>query len=84
MKFADIHFAKDNPLRFFMMERGAEAIECKCGGFAPRVKCTPAEVKDYDYCGWAASRGGECCSRAFVCKVCKTRYAGSAQAPDMG
>lgn len=83
MKLSDIRFDKDNPNRFFSMERGADSMECRCGGYAERVKCTPAEIKDYDWCGWGDIRGGECCARAFVCKVCKTRYVGGAQAPGM-
>ena len=58
--------------------RGAEGIECECGGYAKRVDCTPAEIEKYG-CG----RSYECCSRAFVCALCKTRILMTADAPDL-
>lgn len=63
------------------IERETEAIECECGGYCERVDCTEEECAKYG-CG-RDSPGGECCARAFVCKVCGKRYAASAPAPDM-
>ena len=59
------------------LERRTEAIKCECGGYAERVKCTPEEIKQYN-CG----RTYECCSRAFVCCMCGTRWVGAAEAPE--
>lgn len=57
--------------------RNAEGIPCSCGGYAESVDVTAEEEKAHG-CG----RKG-CCSRAFVCKVCKTRWVGQAEAPEM-
>lgn len=59
-------------------ERDLQAIKCKCGGYAERVKCTPEEIKKWN-CGWPY----ECCARAFVCCVCGERIVGKAEAPEM-
>ena len=58
--------------------RDVESIPCPCGGFADRVKCTPEEIKEHN-CG----RSYECCSRAFVCRICKKRLIGQAFAPEV-
>ena len=60
------------------LDREDKAINCPCGGYAERVKCTPAEIEE-----WGCGRRYECCARAFVCVICKTRYVGCAPAPDM-
>lgn len=60
------------------LDRGAEAVKCPCGGYAERVESTQLEKEKYG-CG----RVFDCCSRAFVCCVCKTRLVGSAVAPEM-
>lgn len=60
------------------VRRDADATPCECGGYADRVDCTKEEIKEYG-CG----RSYECCSRAFVCRLCKTRLLGKADAPDM-
>jgi hypothetical protein len=57
--------------------RDAEGVPCACGGYADRADCTDEERKQYG-CG----RPFECCARAFVCRICKTRIVGSAEAPD--
>jgi hypothetical protein len=55
-----------------------DTINCTCGAKAERVKTTDEEQKKYNYCGHHHS----CCDRAFVCPICKTRWVGSAEAPD--
>lgn len=60
------------------IDRYADSIPCECGGYADRVKCTKEEIEKYG-CG----RSYECCSRAFVCRVCKQRILGQAYAPEM-
>lgn len=60
------------------VERGQEAIPCSCGGYCDRVSQTEEEIAQYG-CG----RWGGCCAVAFVCRICKTRYAGHEPAPDM-
>lgn len=57
--------------------RRAPGIRCACGGFASRVDPTTDEDKEHG-CG----RSG-CCTRAYVCGLCQTRYAGAAEAPEM-
>jgi hypothetical protein len=57
--------------------RDTDGIPCTCGGYAAQVAVTPEEEKAHG-CG----RPG-CCARAFVCKLCKTRLVGSAEAPEM-
>ena len=59
------------------IDRGLDGIECTCGGYAKQVDCTLEEEAKYG-CGHI-----QCCSRAFVCRVCKTRIVGNAAAPDM-
>ncbi|MBE3087154.1 MAG: 4Fe-4S cluster-binding domain-containing protein [Bacteroidetes bacterium] len=61
-----------------VISREVEAIKCDCGGYAERVPCTPEEIKEHD-CG----KGHECCSRAFVCCICKKRIIKRVEAPDM-
>ncbi len=73
------------------MERGAEGIKCKCGGYADRVETTHEERMEYD-CGRyqmlyrmrGDPSGFSCCAVAFKCAVCKMRIVGSQAAPDMG
>lgn len=60
------------------MERGDKAIPCECGGYCDKVDCTDEERKEFN-CG----RSYDCCSVAFVCRICKTRYAGTQPAPEM-
>lgn len=55
-----------------------KGIACTCGGYAEIVPCTDEERAKYG-CG----RNYDCCSRAFVCRLCGTRYAGSTSAPEM-
>ena len=57
--------------------RDADSTPCLCGGYADRVECTKQEIKQYG-CG----RDYECCSRAFVCRVCCQRLVGCAEAAD--
>lgn len=57
--------------------RDADGIACMCGGYAEQVDITPEEDAKHG-CG----RSG-CCGRAFVCKLCKTRWVGSCEAPEM-
>jgi hypothetical protein len=59
------------------IDREAEGIECKCGGYARRVDVTKDEER---LLGCGRPR---CCSRAFVCAVCKARIVGKAEAPEM-
>lgn len=60
------------------MDRDAEGVPCDCGGYANSVACTQEE-RDKFGCG----RSWDCCSRAFVCRICGTRIVGSARAPEM-
>lgn len=62
-----------------IVPRDADGIACKCNGYADRVPCTPKEIKANQSCG----RSSECCARAFVCRVCKARFCGTAEAPEM-
>jgi hypothetical protein len=57
--------------------REAIGVPCECRGYTDRVDCTPDEEQKFG-CG----RTG-CCARAFVCRVCKVRIVGSADAPEM-
>lgn len=61
-----------------LVDRETQSIRCSCGGFAERVKVTPAE-EARSGCG----RPG-CCSRAFLCGLCKRRICRKAEAPEMG
>jgi hypothetical protein len=65
---------------FWLIPRDADGVRCKCGGYADRVKCTQDEIDEFT-CGWDSSNY-ECCARAFICAVCKTRITGKAAAPD--
>lgn len=58
-------------------ERNVEGIACDCGGYADRADVTKEEELAFG-CGRP-----ECCSRAFVCRVCARRYLGWAHAPEM-
>jgi len=61
------------------LPRDVSEIVCpECDSIAYQVACTPAERKIHG-CG----RLYDCCSRAFVCKKCKTRIVGRCEAPDM-
>lgn len=60
------------------IERSQSALKCPCGGYAEKVRPTKDEIKQYN-CG----RSYNCCAVAFVCCVCKQRYAGSQPAPEM-
>jgi hypothetical protein len=57
---------------------GAVGVPCPCGGYGDRVDCTPEELAR-----WNCGRSYECCARAFVCRVCKSRLVGTAEAPEM-
>ena len=60
--------------------REAEGIECPaCSGYAERVTTTSEERKEF---GCFRDAWGECCARAFVCKVCGKRIVGAAEAPE--
>lgn len=63
----------------FELERDSKGAPCKCGGYMDSVDTTKKEDKEFG-CG----RTYPCCSRAFVCRVCKKRYACQEPAPDMG
>lgn len=58
--------------------RNAYGIACECGGYADKVDCTKEEIKKYN-----CNNGRECCARAFLCRICKTRIVGKAEAPEM-
>jgi hypothetical protein len=60
------------------LDREADGIPCKCGGYAERAACTTGELAEFN-CG----RSWECCARAFVCKICGARLIGKADAPEM-
>jgi hypothetical protein len=61
------------------IDRDTNAMPCpKCNGYADRVDCTKEEIQNQG-CG----RNYECCGRAFVCRICKTRITGIASAPEM-
>ena len=60
------------------VERDISGVACECGGYAERdYEVTEEEDRKYG-CGRHL-----CCSRAFVCQLCKTRWIGSAAAPEM-
>jgi hypothetical protein len=50
----------------------------KCNGYADRVKLTEIEIQNQD-----CRRDYECCGRAFICRLCKTRIVGNVEAPDV-
>lgn len=60
------------------IERDTQGIRCEaCGGYAESMQ--PSDDEDAQFgCG---SR--RCCSRAFVCGLCGTRWVGRAPAPEM-
>lgn len=58
------------------LERGVNAYACTCGGYGESVDVTPEEEKKHGCGRWG------CCARAFVCRICKTRWVGSLEAPD--
>ena len=59
--------------------RDVESIPCpECDGFCDHVPLTKKEIKE-QCCG----RSYECCSRAFICRICKTRIVAELEAPDM-
>jgi hypothetical protein len=60
------------------LSRSADAAPCPCGGYADRVDLTTEEIKSQS-CG----QSYECCGRAFVCRVCKARLVGEAEAPEL-
>lgn len=60
--------------------RDERGIPCPCGGYADRVDCTPEEMKKYNCSDWKLH---ECCARAFLCRICKKRLVGTADAPEM-
>jgi hypothetical protein len=72
------------------MERGADGVKCKCGGYADLVDTTHEENMKYD-CGryqmhyrmTGAPSAWSCCARAFKCAVCGTRIVGTQAAPEM-
>ena len=61
-----------------LVKRDAAGIPCECGGYAERVSCTGEEIEKLD-----CNPFSECCSRAFVCKVCGNRLVGWAEPPGM-
>lgn len=69
--------------RSFSFERDADGIKCECGGYADRdCRMTKEEIEAGGSCG-RDTPDYQCCSRAFVCAVCKTRWIGTAPAPEM-
>lgn len=56
--------------------RFQDSYECECGGFCALDELTAQEEKDYG-CG----RSG-CRARAFVCRLCQTRYVGRVSTPE--
>ena len=68
-----------NPLTI-EIERGQQAIPCKCGGYCDLVDSTADECLEYG-CGRDRS-GNQCCAVSFVCRICQQRYAGNQPAPD--
>jgi len=63
------------------MPREAEGIPCPCGGYADRVDTTPEEREEIQAGGSSPCSPG-CCDRAFVCRICKARMFGTAEAPE--
>lgn len=59
--------------------READGIPCPCGGYADLVEPTKEESRKY-----GCKNLFDCCSRAFVCRVCKERLVGKADAPEAG
>jgi hypothetical protein len=64
------------------VSRDAEGVKCECGGYAERDnKMTVEEIKGRG-CGRDRPEY-QCCARAFVCAICKTRWLGEAEPPEM-
>ena len=62
--------------------RDADGVRCECGGYGGRdVHMTMSEIENRS-CG-RDEPTWQCCSRAFVCGVCGTRWLGMAEAPEM-
>lgn len=76
-----INWSTDRPNTFWGLWRLADAIKCKCGGYAERVDATVEECEEFG-CG-RDTPSYQCCARAFVCNICGERYHGSAEAPEM-
>ena len=57
--------------------RFQDSYECECGGYCALDELTAEEEKE---CG--CGREG-CCGRAFLCRVCQTRWIGRIEAPEM-
>jgi len=63
------------------IERAVEGIPCDCGGYADRdYKMTAEEIKGRGCGGDTPTE--QCCARAFVCRICKTRWLGQAESPE--
>jgi hypothetical protein len=64
------------------INRDADGVPCICGGYADRdYRMTADELVGHN-CG-RDTPTYQCCARAFVCRVCKTRWVGMAAAPEM-
>lgn len=59
------------------IDREVRGIPCPCGGYADQVRVTEEESKKY-----GCKNYSDCCSRAFVCRICKERLVGKADSPD--
>jgi hypothetical protein len=59
------------------IRRDVDAIPCPCGGYADRVDVSQEESAKYGCKNYV-----DCCSRAFVCRICKERLVGKADAPE--
>jgi hypothetical protein len=59
-----------------LIERNLNGIRCDCGGYCESVDTTLEEESAFG-CGRR-----HCCAVAFVCDICKVRYAGAQPAPD--
>lgn len=60
------------------VERNTEGVQCECGGYARRTTdITDDEDREYG-CGRP-----RCCSVAFNCPLCRTRWLGTLEAPEM-
>lgn len=70
---------KHKPEVFPFVPRDAEGVPCACNGYADRVDLTPEEIG-----AQSCRRTFECCGRAFVCRLCKTRLLRDAEPPEMG
>jgi hypothetical protein len=70
----------DPDLVHFGISRAAEALPCKCGGYADKVASTEAECREFG-CGRDVP-GAECCAAAFSCRLCGGRIRGKREAPE--